>query len=102
MSPRVQVLIIALLLIAAGIGLCAYKSSVLGFPLLPGEFRRVWTVEAKVDFDADGGPVTASLALPRVQKHMRILGENFSAAGYGFEIDESEGEYRAVWSRRDA
>lgn len=102
MSPRAQVLFIALLLIAAGIGLCAYKSTALGFPLLPGEFRRVWTIEAKVQFEADGGPVTASLALPRVQKHMRILGENFSAAGYGFEIDESEGDYRAVWSKRKA
>lgn len=102
MSPRAQVLVIAFLLIAAGVGLCAYKSTVLGFPLMPGEYRKVWTIEAKVQFDADGGPVTASLALPRVQKHMRILGENFSAAGYGFEIDESAGDYRAVWSKREA
>lgn len=102
MSPRAQVFIIALLLIAAGVGLTLYKSTALGFPLLPGEYRRVWTIEAKVQFDADGGPATVSLALPRVQKHMRILGENFSAGGYGFEIDESEGDYRAVWSRREA
>ncbi|MET0379297.1 MAG: inactive transglutaminase family protein [Spongiibacteraceae bacterium] len=102
MSPRAQVFIIAFLLIAAGVGLCAYKSTVLGFPLMPGEYRKVWTIEAKVEFDAEGGPATASLALPRVQKHMRILGENFSAAGYGFEIDESEGDYRAVWSKREA
>jgi len=102
MSPRAQVFIIALLLIAAGVGLTVYKSVTLGFPLMPGEYRKVWTVEAKVQFDAEGGPVTASLALPRVQKHMRILGENFSAGGYGFEIEEGEGDYRAVWSRREA
>lgn len=102
MSARAQVFIIALLLIAAGIGLTAYKSFVLGFPLMPGEYRKVWTIEAKVQFDADGGPVTASLALPSVQKHMRILGEKFSAAGYGFTIDDSAGDYRAVWSKREA
>lgn len=103
MSARAQVYILSLLLIALGVGLTAYKSSVLGFPLLPGTYRTVWTIEAKVQFDADGGPVTASLALPRVQPHIHILDESFNASGYGFEIvEDDDDQYRAIWTRRAA
>lgn len=102
MSSKAQVLLLSALLIALGLGLTAYKALQLGFPLLPGEYRTVWTIEAKVSFQADGNPVRASLALPRVQPHMRILDETFSSAGYGFQVDESDGQYRAIWSRREA
>lgn len=101
MSPKAQVYFIALLLFLLGCGLTVYKSVQLGFPLMPGEYRTVWTIEAKVEFDAENGPVKASLALPRVQRHMRILDETFSSSGYGFQIEESEGQYRAIWSRRE-
>lgn len=101
MSTKVQVFVIAAVLFLLGLGLTIYKSFELGFPLVPGEYRTVWTVEAKVEFDGTGDPVKASLALPRVQRHMRILDETFSAAGYGFQIEEQDGQYRAIWSRRD-
>jgi hypothetical protein len=102
MSARAQVYILSLLLIALGLGLTAYKSVKLGFPLLPGQYRTVWTIEAKVQFDADGEPVIASLALPRVQRHFHVLDESFNASGYGFQITEEDNQYRAVWSRRSA
>ena len=79
MSVKAQVYAIALFLFVLGCGLTAYKSLELGFPLWPGEYRTVWTIEAKVQFDAEpGAPVKASLALPRVQRHMRVLDETFS------------------------
>ncbi|MDX9875578.1 MAG: inactive transglutaminase family protein [Spongiibacteraceae bacterium] len=102
MSTKAQVYLIAASLFLLGLGLTAYKSFELGFPLMPGEYRTVWTIEAKVEFNATNEPVRASLALPRVQRHMRILDETFSAAGYGFQIDEQDGQYRAIWSRREA
>lgn len=102
MSAKVQVYILAALLIALGIGLTVYKSTELGFPLLPGEYRTVWTIEAKVSFTADGEPVRASLALPRIQPHMRLLEESFSSSGFGFQLEETNGQYRAIWSRREA
>lgn len=102
MSPRAQVYILAALLALMGIGLTIYKNRALGFPLLPGEYRTVWTIEAKVGFDADGGPVKAALTLPREQRNMEVLGESFSSSGYGFNIIQEDDEYRAVWSRRAA
>lgn len=102
MSTKIQVYTIAAILFLLGMGLTAYKSLELGFPLMPGEYRTVWTIEAKVSFEGTGEPVKASLALPRVQRHMRILDETFSAAGYGFQIEEQDGQYRAIWSRRNA
>lgn len=102
MSTRAQVYLIAAVLFLLGLGLTAYKSLELGFPLMPGEYRTVWTIEAKVAFEGTGEPVKASLALPRVQRHMRILDETFSASGYGFQIEEQDGQYRAIWARRSA
>ncbi|WP_346839136.1 inactive transglutaminase family protein [Microbulbifer sp. SAOS-129_SWC] len=102
MSPRAQVYILAALLAAMGIGLTIYKNRALGFPLLPGEYRTVWTIEAKVRFTADGGPVKAALTLPRAQRNMEVLNESFSSSGYGFNVIRDNDEYRAVWSRRAA
>ena len=102
MSPRAQVYILAALLALMGAGLTIYKNRELGFPLLPGEYRTVWTIEAKVRFTADGGPVKAALTLPRAQRNMEVLGETFSSSGFGFNIIRDNEEYRAVWSRRAA
>ncbi|WP_295801595.1 inactive transglutaminase family protein [uncultured Microbulbifer sp.] len=102
MSPRAQVYILAALLALMGAGLTAYKHFQLGFPLLPGEYRTVWTIEAKVGFDAEGGPVKAALTLPRAQRNMEVLGETFSSSGYGFNVIHQDDEYRAVWARRAA
>jgi|SRR5690625_193748 len=102
MSARLQVYMLAAVLVLLGVGLTVYKSSELGFPLLPGEYRTVWTIEAKVSFSAEDGPVRASLALPRTQPHMRLLEESFSSSGFGFQLEEVEGQYRAIWSRRHA
>ncbi|WP_237067365.1 UUP1 family membrane protein [Microbulbifer guangxiensis] len=102
MSPRAQVYILAVLLTLMGAGLTIYKNRELGFPLLPGEYRTVWTIEAKVRFTADGGPVKAALTLPRSQRNMEVLGETFSSSGFGFNIVRDDDEYRAVWSRRSA
>ncbi|QIL89710.1 inactive transglutaminase family protein [Microbulbifer harenosus] len=102
MSPRAQVYILAALLTVLGAGLTIYKHFALGFPLLPGEYRTVWTIEAKVGFDADGGPVKAALTLPRSQRNMAVLGETFSSSGYGFNIIHEDDEHRAVWSKRQA
>ncbi len=102
MSARLQVVIWATVLVVLGIGLSIYKSQSLGFPLFPGEYRTVWTVEARVSFKARGEPVRVSLALPRDQAPMHILEESFSGTGYGFQQTLVNNQDRAIWSRRDA
>jgi hypothetical protein len=102
MSPRAQVYILGFLLILMSVGLVIYKSQILALPLLPGAYQTVWTVEAKVSFEANGSEVKASLALPKTQPNMEILEEIFSSSGYGFNLQENEGHQRAVWSKRNA
>ncbi|TNF34281.1 MAG: hypothetical protein EP312_06840 [Gammaproteobacteria bacterium] len=102
MSARLQVFILSALLAVLGIGLTIYKSTTLGFPFFPGEYRTIWTVEARVSFKANGEPVRVSLALPREQANTAILEESFSGTGYGFQQETVKGQKRAVWTRRDA
>lgn len=102
MSPKSQVYFLGLFLILMGAGLVIYKNQLLGMPIIPGAYETVWTVEAKVEFQADGGEVKVSMALPKNQSNTEILNEIFSSSGYGFTVDSNNGHQRAIWSRRQA
>ena len=102
MSSRIQVYILGCLLFTSGVGLVAYKSVLLAMPIIPGEYQTVWTIEAKVEFRATGGPIHVSLALPKTQANMQVLDEVFSSSGYGFNIEELDGNERATWTKRGA
>ena len=103
MSARAQVYLIGIFAILISLGVVVYKSIMLGLPLMPGAYRTVWTIEAKIEFIADGKkkPVKVSLALPKNQSNMQVLEEFFSTAGYGFNVDKEEGHERAIWSKRE-
>ena len=101
MSSRTQVYLVALLLVAVGIGFTVYKMVALGFPLLPGESKEVWTLESKITFEPTGGPVEVSLALPDPHNHWVVLDEYFASSGFGFSLVEDGDQTRAVWSRRE-
>lgn len=102
MSSRAQVYLLGCVLIILGIGLVTYKSTLLGMPIIPGEYQTVWTIEAKVEFQASNDPLKVSLALPKNQANMQVLNEVFSSSGYGFTTEKIEGNERAVWSKRRA
>ncbi|RRJ84057.1 inactive transglutaminase family protein [Aestuariirhabdus litorea] len=102
MNARAQVYLLAMICIVIGLGLTIYKRIELGFPLLPGEQRPVWTVEAKVTFDAEDKPVKVSLALPNTGPGDIILSQDFTSPGYGFGWDGQGAERRAEWARREA
>ena len=61
----VQVKLVALVLAAIGIGLCYYKVTWLGFPLQPDDGTQIWTVEARVQFEAKGGPAKVRFHSPQ-------------------------------------
>ena len=63
-NSRIQIGLISGLLIALGVGLTLYKAVSLDLPLLPGEYREVWTVESKTSFTPTDGPVNVGLRLP--------------------------------------
>lgn len=100
MSSRLQVYLVALLLVAVGTGFTLYKMLVLEFPLMPGESKAVWTLESKISFEPTGGPVEVSLALPDTRNNWVVLDEYFASSGFGFSLVEGETQTRAVWSRR--
>ncbi|MDY0068393.1 MAG: inactive transglutaminase family protein [Porticoccaceae bacterium] len=101
MSPKGQVYLFATLFMLIGLGLTAYKSAILNFPLLPDTERTVWDIEAKLTFEATGEPLTLSLALPEKQSQYKVLDEIFASAGYGFAIEDNK-QRRAIWTRREA
>ena len=74
-----------------------------GTPFLPGQEKFVWLVEARVDFDVTGGPVSASLSLPDVQlPGFDLFEEQTASPGYGFTVNEQGDHRRAEWTKRDA
>ena len=66
-SSRTRIELFSGCLILAGLGLMLYKVYVLGFPLVPGAYREVWTIEGKISFRPGEGPVEVELKLPRSQ-----------------------------------
>ena len=58
---------ILVLLALSGIVIAILRHVTTGTPFLPGKEKSVWLVEARVEFEATGGPVSASLSLPDKQ-----------------------------------
>ena len=99
-SSKLQISLVAGILIAVGLGLTLYKKIELGFPLLPGQRQAVWTLESKISFKPVGGPVEISLALPEPEAGWVILDEHFASSGFGFSTKEEQGERYAKWNRQ--
>jgi len=102
MNSRPKFILFVLLLLVAGFGLTLYKHFALGFPLWPGERTQVWTIEAKIEFLAQGEPAQVSFALPHQPPGLVILDEDFASPNYGFAELNQLGQRRAQWSTRRA
>lgn len=90
------------LLILAGLALFSYKLLVLHFPLSPGSQVKIWDMEVRVSFLAEGKPVKVSLYVPRTSANYALLDENLVSRGYGMRIREVAGNRQVVWSIRKA
>lgn len=107
-TSRVQVSLIAALLIGLGMGLTLYKAINLGFPLFPGEYRDVWTIESKVSVEpAKKGPIQVDLQLPTMLAGWASVDEHFASSGFGFSVIEGaslsgakDTARRARWTRQ--
>lgn len=102
LRSRTPFYIAIFVLIAAGLLLAYLRHSELGIPWFAGEQQSVWMVEARVDFEATGEPVLASLTMPHNPPGFRILSRNAASPGYGFSIVEERGTLRGEWTVRDA
>lgn len=89
------------LLFLTGLGIATYRYLDTGMPLLPGQERAVWQIEARIAFTANGGAAEALLTLPPDQNGFEILSETGASPGFGFAIDRAGPQRRAHWSKRD-
>ena len=99
---QTQVLLLAMLLIAAGGSLIFYKVRELGFPLLPDSSAQVWTIEATLSFDAGPGPIKLSAYIPGLTPGFAIQDENFVSRGFGARPRYVDGGREVQWTRRRA
>ena len=101
MTQRGPFLFLVVILIGAGLTSAIFRHDHFNIPFLPGEQETIWQIEAKLSFWGDGEPVQAILSLPSNQADYRIVNENTVSSGYGFVIEEKNGQRRARWSKRD-
>ena len=91
-------LLLVLSIIYAGYGIY-YKVKYWGFTISPKALTDIWTVEAKVSFDANGQDTQVSLAVPNDRDGFTILSEDIIAKGY--EVTRDKKNNRVVWSGKD-
>ncbi len=99
---NVAVLVWAGILVATGLGICAYKAYILGMPVKADQTTDVWTVEARIGFQAEGGPAIVDLSVPSVMPGFLKLDEHFIANRYGMAIDETGDHRKVQWVKRRA
>lgn len=79
-----QVSYFAVVLCIVGIVLIAFRHFVSGIPFLPGASQTIWAVEAKIQFEADDGPIQAKFTLPSA--HAQFVTVNERTASPGFDL----------------
>ncbi|MBO1520032.1 inactive transglutaminase family protein [Oceanisphaera pacifica] len=102
MYSRKPFYIIVAVLFLAGLALMLQRHFVYEVPWMPGEKRQIWSIEAKVEFEAQGKPVKASLAIPGSQPGFTLMNESAASPGYGLSFVEANGSSRAEWTIRNA
>ncbi|WP_421901807.1 UUP1 family membrane protein [Maridesulfovibrio sp.] len=101
MKDKKQLLFLIAILFLLGFGLTAYKIIGLGFSLSPDEKTTVWTIEATITYEADGGPAEISLNLPDNHEGLVAVSEAYDTPGYSYEIVQKGKTRRGVWKAAD-
>lgn len=98
---NLHVKVLALILVLVAAGLCYYKVTRLGLPLLPTQEAEVWTVEARIEFKARrDSPVKVRLAIPRSPAGYTVVHESFVASSYGLTTEDDGFNRIAQWAVR--
>ncbi len=102
MRNRLELTLLIVVLMVLGIGTTIYKINVLGFSFSPDKKETVWTVESRINFIADGGPVRISLNMPDNSGGLVVTEGLRQTKGYKSSHTQSKtGVKRIVWSRED-
>lgn len=97
-----HVKILALTLVLVGLGICWFKVTRLGLPLLPTEKANVWTVEARIEFKARRNTaVKLRFFIPRKPLGFTVVDENFVSGNYGLTTEDDGLHRTAEWAVRE-
>lgn len=99
---KIPFYLLVTVLISLGLATAWLRHTTTEVPLMPGEQKPVWLIEARIDFFADGGPVTVNLDLPDQAPGFRLIREQAASPGYGFVVLEDQKNRRAEWTKRQA
>ncbi len=70
--------------------------------MFPSEEIEVWSVEARLAFEAKEGPIKAQLTLPRLPSGYVIVDENYVSGKYGLAVEDDKENRIAEWAVRRA
>lgn len=89
-------------LMSLGIFQTVQRHIAFDIPWLPGETRTIWNVDAKIEFEAVGLPVIASLTTPNSQAGYTQISQNAASPGYGLSFLYEDNNPQAQWAIRQA
>ncbi|MEM9532545.1 MAG: inactive transglutaminase family protein [Pseudomonadota bacterium] len=101
-NRQVSLTALVLVLAALGLGLSIYRHYAFDVPWFPGEEKRIWSIEATVDFVGTGGPATVTLRRPTSQPGFSVLDESGASPGFGLAFTDSSDQPAAQWTTREA
>lgn len=93
---RKKIYILAGILILIAAGIAAFKIGVLHFSFFRTVNAELWVMECRIRFDADNGPVKATLSLP-YELPGYYLAATSQTPGYEFSVQERNNRIQAVW-----
>ncbi|MEH6453098.1 MAG: inactive transglutaminase family protein [Psychromonas sp.] len=102
MKARIFFFTLVASLFIVGMGQTIQRHMTFDIPWFPGETRTIWNIDAKIDFEAQGKPVLASLSTPSHQAGFTQISQNASSPGYGLSFVEDGNTPKAEWTIREA
>jgi hypothetical protein len=101
LSSRFPFFLLAGALFVIGIILILQRHWVYEVPLFYGETQTIWSVEAKIEYNAQDKPVSVVMSRPSSQKGFTILKEAAASPGYGLNFLDGM-QPQAQWTIRNA
>jgi hypothetical protein len=103
---KTQLYLLAFIVSAIGLSWAWYKWQVLQFPLSPREEVEVWSIEARLEFQGNGGPNKVRLQLPSrgpgAIPGFAVIEERLISRGYSEQVTKSKEGRQVEWVVRRA
>ncbi|MFT0212564.1 inactive transglutaminase family protein [Pseudomonas sp. F1_0610] len=102
-SLTLHLKILIFVLVTLGAVATCYQIFVLKVPVTETETNTLWTVEAKLDFNANNrDPVKVQMHIPPLTQDFMSMAEHFVSNNYGVTVNRSDDNRKVTWSSRRA